>query len=59
MTFEVKFAMNIFVIEQKYATIADGIAFHLREKEGALQMLKLLILVTRASEVQFGLQSYR
>ena len=28
MTFEVKFAMNIFVIEQKYATIADGIAFN-------------------------------
>ena len=47
------------VTEQKYATIADGIAFHLRAKEGALQMLKLLILVTRTSEVQFGLQSYR
>ena len=30
MTFEVKFAMNIFcVTEQKYATIADGLAFRI------------------------------
>ena len=46
------------VTEQKYTTIADGIAFYLRAKVGALRLLKLLILVTRASEVHFGLQSY-
>ena len=51
MTFAVKFAMNIFcVTEQKYATIADGLAFLLRAKVVALRLPKLLILVKGREE---------
>ena len=43
------------VTEQKYATIADEPAFHLKEKVVALRLPKLLILVMGARGVQFSL----
>ena len=43
------------VSEQKYATIADELAFHLKEKVVAFRLPKLLILVMGARGVQFSL----
>ena len=43
------------VTEQKYATIADELAFHLKKKVVALRLPKLLILVMGARGVQFSL----
>ena len=43
------------ITEQKYATIADELAFHLKEKVVALRLPKLLILVMGARGVQFSL----